>query len=107
MITYLADCGNVPCSEFDSTKARWFKIHQVGKKPNGGEWFQADLMQGGKVSAKLPENIRQRQRQLGIVLWPQEDLQAQEEREQLRCRRCFHRGGLPPPYQPYYAQVGV
>ncbi|KAJ2922155.1 hypothetical protein H1R20_g14937, partial [Candolleomyces eurysporus] len=58
MITYLADCGNVPCSEFDSTKARWFKIHQVGKKPNGGEWFQADLMQGGKVSAKLPENIR-------------------------------------------------
>ncbi|KAJ2923060.1 hypothetical protein H1R20_g14034, partial [Candolleomyces eurysporus] len=58
MITYLADCGKVLCSKFDSTKPRWCKIHQVGKKPNGGEWFQANLMQGGKVSAKLPENIQ-------------------------------------------------
>ncbi|KAH6904627.1 glycosyl hydrolase family 61-domain-containing protein [Coprinopsis sp. MPI-PUGE-AT-0042] len=57
MLTYLADCGDAPCSEFDSTTARWFKIHQVGLKPDSGEWFQQDLMNGGTAPVTLPSNI--------------------------------------------------
>ncbi|KAJ2912097.1 hypothetical protein MD484_g8315, partial [Candolleomyces efflorescens] len=56
IITYLAYCGNATCPESSSTEAKWFKIHQVGKKANG-EWAQADLTRGGKVSVRLPGNI--------------------------------------------------
>ncbi|KAF6750394.1 glycoside hydrolase family 61 protein [Ephemerocybe angulata] len=57
MLTYLASCGDTACNEFDSTKARWFKIDQQAKKPDGGDWYQADLMQGGKGTASIPSNI--------------------------------------------------
>lgn len=57
MITYLANCGDQPCSQFDSRNARWFKIHQVGRKPNSGEWFQQDLMNGATHTVPLPTNI--------------------------------------------------
>lgn len=43
MLTYLANCGSVPCNQFDITTARWFKIAQVGRKSPGGAWVQADL----------------------------------------------------------------
>ena len=29
-MTYLASCGSVPCNEFDSAGAKWFKIDQQG-----------------------------------------------------------------------------
>ncbi|KAF5342190.1 hypothetical protein D9611_002154 [Ephemerocybe angulata] len=57
IINYLANCGDSSCSEFDSRKARWFKIDQQGKKPSSNEWFQADLMKGGKSPTKIPANI--------------------------------------------------
>jgi hypothetical protein len=57
MITYLANCGDTPCSDFDSTKARWFKIHQVGRKQGSGDWVQGDLMNGAKAVAKLPDSL--------------------------------------------------
>ncbi|KAF5319791.1 hypothetical protein D9611_012859 [Ephemerocybe angulata] len=56
-LTYLASCGNTPCNEFDSTKAKWFKIGQQGQKPNSNKWFQGDLMKGAKATATIPSNI--------------------------------------------------
>ncbi|KAH8827678.1 glycoside hydrolase family 61 protein [Flagelloscypha sp. PMI_526] len=56
MLTYLASCdGN--CTEFDSTKAKWFKISEVGLKADGTTWFQKDLMSGKPDSFKLPSNL--------------------------------------------------
>ncbi|KAF8882002.1 glycosyl hydrolase family 61-domain-containing protein [Infundibulicybe gibba] len=56
MLTYMASCGETTCDKFDSTKAQWFKIQQVGRKANG-QWAQADLMKGGKAEVTLPSNI--------------------------------------------------
>jgi hypothetical protein len=57
MITYLANCGDTPCNQFDTSNARWFKIHQVGKKANSNNWVQGDLMNGARANAKLPNNL--------------------------------------------------
>ncbi|KAF6756182.1 glycosyl hydrolase family 61-domain-containing protein [Ephemerocybe angulata] len=57
MLNYLANCGNVSCSEFDSRQAKWFKISQQGKKPDVNEWFQADIMKGGQATTKIPSNV--------------------------------------------------
>lgn len=43
MLTYMANCGSVTCDKFDITNAKWFKIQQIGRKTNGGDWAQADL----------------------------------------------------------------
>ena len=43
MLTYLANCGSSPCSQFDITNSRWFKIAQIGRKSPGSAWAQADL----------------------------------------------------------------
>lgn len=42
MLTYMASCGSTSCNKFDSTKAKWFKIDQAGRKSNG-QWLQQDL----------------------------------------------------------------
>ncbi|KXN85895.1 Cellulose-growth-specific protein [Leucoagaricus sp. SymC.cos] len=55
MVTYLAPCGDQTCDQFDSTKAKWFKIQQVGKV--NGKWAQADLMAGGVATVTLPSNL--------------------------------------------------
>jgi hypothetical protein len=39
MLTYMASCGSTDCTTFDSTKAKWFKIAQVGRDSDG-TWFQ-------------------------------------------------------------------
>jgi len=57
MLTYLANCGSVPCNQFDITTARWFKIAQVGRASPGGPWVQADLMAGGVAKASLPSTL--------------------------------------------------
>lgn len=57
MLTYLASCGDQDCSEFDSTKAKWFKIQQVGLKADGKTWEQADLMNGEPAKLTLPSNL--------------------------------------------------
>ncbi|KAF9459737.1 glycosyl hydrolase family 61-domain-containing protein [Collybia nuda] len=56
MLTYMASCGATPCNKFDSKKAKWFKIDQVGRKSNG-KWFQEDLMQGKPANVKIPSNL--------------------------------------------------
>ena len=41
---YLASCGNTSCDQFDAINAQWFKVYQVGQKPDGsGTWFMADI----------------------------------------------------------------
>jgi hypothetical protein len=57
MLTYMASCGPVTCDKFNQADAQWFKIDQVGRKPNNGEWVQQDLMNGGVASVKIPQNI--------------------------------------------------
>ena len=43
MMTYLASCGNTTCDKFDAINAKWFKIDEVGQKPNSAKWFQEDI----------------------------------------------------------------
>ncbi|EAU86984.1 glycosyl hydrolase family 61 [Coprinopsis cinerea okayama7 len=57
ILTYMASCGDVPCDQFDASGARWFKIGQQGKKPDSGEWFQADIANGAPGRAQIPPNL--------------------------------------------------
>ncbi|KAL0959141.1 hypothetical protein HGRIS_014428 [Hohenbuehelia grisea] len=55
MLTYMASCGDTTCDKFDSTKARWFKIQEVGRKDsNPSQWAQQDLMSGKTAAITLP-----------------------------------------------------
>ena len=48
LMTYMASCGNTPCTDFDPSGAKWFKIDELGLKPDGsGDWFQNDIMTAG------------------------------------------------------------
>ncbi|KAF8892935.1 glycosyl hydrolase family 61-domain-containing protein [Infundibulicybe gibba] len=40
----------------DLSKAKWFKIQQIGRNGNG-PWAQADLMNGAKAQVNIPSNI--------------------------------------------------
>ncbi|GLB41315.1 putative glycosyl hydrolase family 61 [Lyophyllum shimeji] len=57
MLTYMASCGDTTCDKFDTTQAKWFKIQQVGRKPNSADWAQADLMKGGTAAVTLPKTL--------------------------------------------------
>lgn len=43
MLTYMANCGDVTCDQFDSSNAKWFKIQEVGYQQDGSTWVQQDL----------------------------------------------------------------
>jgi hypothetical protein len=55
MLTYMASCGSKSCDKFDISQAKWFKIQQLGQK--GGNWAQADLMNGGVATATIPPTL--------------------------------------------------
>lgn len=57
MLTYMASCGSSTCDKFDSTKAKWFKIDEVGRKPNSNDWVQGDLMNGAPAVVKIPKTL--------------------------------------------------
>jgi len=57
MMTYLANCGSVPCEDFDITQAKWFKIQEIGRTSPGSAWAQATLMNGGVATASLPRTL--------------------------------------------------
>ncbi|KAG6907777.1 hypothetical protein DXG01_007384 [Tephrocybe rancida] len=57
MLTYLASCGNLSCSQFDSSQAKWFKIDQQGHKSGSIYWVQRDVMNGQPVSVMLPKTL--------------------------------------------------
>ena len=43
-MTYMAPCGEDSCDKFDPAPAQWFKIAQIGQKPNDTHaWYQEDL----------------------------------------------------------------
>ena len=44
LLTYMASCGNTPCNDFDPTGAKWFKIDELGLKPDGNTWWQQDIL---------------------------------------------------------------
>jgi len=57
MLTYMASCGSVTCDKFNQADAQWFKIDQVGRKPNTGsanEWFLNDIKHGDVASVQIP-----------------------------------------------------
>jgi len=58
LMNYLASCGDTTCDKFDSQNAQWFKISQVGRQSNGGDWVQQDIMNGGTANVTLPSNIK-------------------------------------------------
>ncbi|KAJ7595353.1 glycosyl hydrolase family 61-domain-containing protein [Mycena floridula] len=57
MLTYMASCGSVSCSSFNSSDANWFKIDQVGLKSDGVSWYQEDLMSGMTASVMIPTTL--------------------------------------------------
>ncbi|KAF8266394.1 glycosyl hydrolase family 61-domain-containing protein [Lactarius quietus] len=56
-MTYMASCGNTTCDKFNGSTAQWFKIDEIGKKPDGTTWYQQDVMNGSPVTLTLPPNI--------------------------------------------------
>lgn len=65
VITYLADCGDGGCENFDSTKARWFKIEQKAFKPGpvkdetgaNFEWWVNDSTLGKPLTVRIPPSV--------------------------------------------------
>ncbi|KAI9452113.1 glycosyl hydrolase family 61-domain-containing protein [Lactarius psammicola] len=55
-MTYMAACDSTTCDKFNGSSAKWFKIDQIGRKPNG-DWYQQDVMNGSPVSVTLPTDV--------------------------------------------------
>ncbi|KAK0200098.1 glycoside hydrolase family 61 protein [Desarmillaria ectypa] len=55
MMTYMTNCGDSSCADFDPTGAEWFKIEESGK--TGGTWAQAALMTGATADVTIPSNL--------------------------------------------------
>ncbi|KAF8728398.1 hypothetical protein AX14_006699 [Amanita brunnescens Koide BX004] len=56
IMTYLANCGSVPCSQYNPMPAEWFLIDRQGQYPNG-TWVQASIMTGALVTVTIPSNL--------------------------------------------------
>jgi len=57
MMTYMASCGSSTCDKFDATRARWFKINQVGRKDGSANWAQWDVAQGRADNVTIPPTL--------------------------------------------------
>jgi hypothetical protein len=61
VITYMASCGDSGCANFDGTGAEFFKIGELGRKPDGDgrTWFMNDLTTGPEatLSVTLPTDL--------------------------------------------------
>ncbi|TCD71381.1 hypothetical protein EIP91_010087 [Steccherinum ochraceum] len=57
VLTYLAECTGTTCDKFDASKAKWFKIDELGKRSNG-DWAQQDLYEGKPLTVSLPSNLK-------------------------------------------------
>ena len=42
-MTYMAACDTSTCDKFNGSTAKWFKIDQLGQKPDGNTWYQEDV----------------------------------------------------------------
>ncbi|PVG02075.1 hypothetical protein CPB86DRAFT_698216 [Serendipita vermifera] len=58
VMTYMASCGSAGCANFDSANAQFFKIGELGRKPEGG-YYMADLTGEANrtLSVTLPKNL--------------------------------------------------
>nr|AFO72239.1 glycoside hydrolase family 61 protein J [Heterobasidion parviporum] len=56
VMTYMAKCDGT-CDKYNSTDAQWFKVDQLGMKPDGSTWYQQDIMNGQPVSVTLSNDI--------------------------------------------------
>ncbi|KAJ7288324.1 glycosyl hydrolase family 61-domain-containing protein [Mycena rebaudengoi] len=52
MLTYLASCGNGPCSAFNASQASWFKIEETGRDADG-KWVQARINSTASTTANI------------------------------------------------------
>ena len=43
LMTYMAACDTATCDKYNSTNAKWFKIDQIGKEPDGVTFYQQDV----------------------------------------------------------------
>ncbi|TFY57477.1 hypothetical protein EVG20_g8534 [Dentipellis fragilis] len=57
LMTYMAPCTGTTCDKFNGTSAKWFKIDEIGKKPDGSTWYQQDVMNGQSISVTLPTDL--------------------------------------------------
>jgi len=58
MFTYMSTCGNTTCDNFDAINAQWFKIQEVGQRPNNlSQWAQFDLFEGKTANVTLPNDL--------------------------------------------------
>ncbi|TCD67718.1 Fungalysin/Thermolysin Extracellular metalloproteinase 5 [Steccherinum ochraceum] len=58
IITYLAECVDTTCDQFDSRNGSWIKIHRLGRKADNTTWYQADVAANKPISVTLPTNIK-------------------------------------------------
>ncbi|KAI0056896.1 hypothetical protein BV25DRAFT_1831790 [Artomyces pyxidatus] len=57
LMTYMAQCTGTTCDKFNGSTAQWFKIDEIGKKPDGTTWYQQDVMNGQAIEVTLPQNL--------------------------------------------------
>ncbi|KAE9390573.1 hypothetical protein BT96DRAFT_865488 [Gymnopus androsaceus JB14] len=58
MLTYMTSCGSTPCSQYNSSQSKWFKIQQVGLvDANSNTWAQAAVMNGATANVTLPATL--------------------------------------------------
>jgi len=57
MITYMAKCPSSGCPGWNPKSADFFKISQVGRKPNSMSWYMADIKAGKDFTTTIPANI--------------------------------------------------
>lgn len=49
-MTYMAKCDGT-CDKYNSTDAQWFKVDELGMKPDGSTWYQQDISASPSLSA--------------------------------------------------------
>lgn len=59
VVNFMASCGNGGCATFDSAKAEFFKVSELGKYPGTDNWYMADLTTGpnGTTSFTIPPTL--------------------------------------------------
>lgn len=43
IMTYMAQCVNTTCDQYNSTNAEWFKIEETGLQPGNMVWYQQNI----------------------------------------------------------------
>ncbi|KIJ15794.1 lytic polysaccharide mono-oxygenase [Paxillus involutus ATCC 200175] len=53
---YMAKCDG-SCASYNSTNAEWFKISELGPRPDNQTWYQASLMAGFPANVTIPSTL--------------------------------------------------